>query len=491
MPTTLSLPNLIGRRLQVPQSTEQMYIRNPATGEMLAEMHESSAADVQSAVDAAQSAFVTWSAMPVVKRCRIFFTCKEALEQRFDDIAQCLIRENGKTHADAVGEVRRGLEVLEFACGMPSLSKGDYIQDIATDIDGYVFKEPLGVVAGICPFNFPAMIPMWMFPVAIACGNTFILKPSDKCPMTAGLIARIMLESGLPSGVLNVIQGGQACSEALVDHPDIAAISFVGSTPAAKSVWQRTTALGKRCQAMGGAKNYLIVTPDADVNSTVDNIIGSAYGCAGERCMATSVVVLVGDCTEVLSNIKEKASALCVGNGMQKETQLGPLINRDHRDRVVSWINKAIEEGAELMLDGRKAHVDAVDQTCFLGACILDKVTPEMSVAQEEIFGPVLSIMHASSVMEAVDFANSSRFGNGASIFTGSGAAAHLFRNKIQCGMVGINAGVPAPMAFFSFGGHKQSMFGDLKVQGPESIEFYTKRKVITERWIGNADTWE
>ena len=491
MSLATTLPNVIGDKLSAPSGSEWHEVLNPATGVLLTEFNESTAEDIELAVSVAKEAFALWSAMSVVKRCRILFTCKEALEQRFEEIAECLIRENGKTYADAVGEVRRGLEVLEFACGMPSLAKGDYIQDIASDIDGYVFKEPLGVVAGICPFNFPAMIPMWMFPVAIACGNTFILKPSDKCPMTGSLIAQIMHENGLPSGVLNVVQGGQRCSEALVDHPDITAVSFVGSTPAAKAVWQRATAQGKRCQAMGGAKNYLIVTPDADPAITVDNIIGSAYGCAGERCMATSVVVLVGNCGDLLDQLIQRAAGLCIGDGINKKTELGPLINRAHREKVVGWINLAIEEGADLVLDGRNAAVDSLDSSCFLGACILDNVTPVMRVAQEEIFGPVLSVMHADTVMEAVEFANSSRFGNGASIFTGSGAAAHLVRKHIQCGMVGINAGVPAPMAFFSFGGHKQSMFGDLKVQGPESIDFYTKRKVVTERWIGDADTWE
>ncbi len=475
------------------QSEEQqrIHVHNPATAEHLAAIQIATSTDVDAAVARATAAFESWSKTPVVKRCRILFTCKEALEQRFDEIVACVIAENGKSHADAVGEVRRGLEVLEFACGMPSLAKGDYIQDIANDIDGYVFKEPLGVVAGICPFNFPAMIPMWMFPVAIACGNTFILKPSDKCPLSGALIVDIMQASGLPEGVLTVVHGRREVSELLIDHDSIESISFVGSTPAAEAVWKRATATGKRCQALGGAKNYLIVTPDADVESTVENIVGSAFGCAGERCMATSVLVLVDDCSKHVDELIKRAADLRMGNGADCNTQLGPLINKEHRDRVAAWIEEAVKDGAELILDGREAHAEGLDQSCFLGATLIDKVTPTMRVAQEEIFGPLLSIMRAASVQEAVGFANSSRFGNGASIFTRSGAAAHLFRNTIQCGMVGINAGVPAPMAFFSFGGHKKSLFGDLKVQGTEGIDFYTKRKVVTERWIGDADVWE
>ena len=394
-----------------------------------------------------------------------------------------MVRENGKTMAESEGEVRRGIEVVEFAAGMPSLMKGDFIEDIATRVDGYIYREPLGVVAGACPFNFPAMIPMWMFPVAIACGNTFILKPSDKCPMTGALVASIMKEGGLPDGVLSVVHGGGETVQHLIAHPQVEAISFVGSTPVAEAVWRAASQAGKRVQALGGAKNYIVVMPDAGLEETADAVIGSSYGCAGERCMASSVLVPVAGGDALVDRVIEMAQALKLGDGLAADTGMGPVITAEHKRRVEEYIQIGIDEGATLRLDGRDARAEGLPDGFFVGPTVLDDVTPSMRIAQEEIFGPVLSVMRAATLDEAISLANATPFGNGNSIFTASGGAARKFRNEIQCGMIGVNAGVPAPMAFFSFGGHKRSIFGDLRVHGPDGIEFYTRKKSVIERW--------
>lgn len=482
--------NLIGNTWSDPQGASRQTLVNPATGEALGLVIDSTPDEVAAACAAAAAAFPAWAALPTLRRCRILFHCKELLEQRADDLARCLVRENGKTLPEAQAEVRRGIEVVEHAAGMTSLAKGDYFPEIAGDIDGYMHREPLGVVVGACPFNFPAMIPMWMFPMAIATGNTFILKPSDQCPMTAGMLAAIMLEGGLPPGVLNIVNGGKATFEALIDHPLVAAVSFVGSTPVAKAVWSRATAQGKRAQALGGAKNVLVAMPDADKDATVEAIIGSACGCAGQRCMATSILILVGDTGDLLDRLAAKAKALKLGDGLAAGTGMGPLVSKAALQRVTSLIESGVAEGARLVLDGRGAHADGLPSGHFLGATIFDQVTTAMRIGREEIFGPVLSVMRAPTLDAALELANSSAFGNGASIFTNSGAAARRFRTRIQCGMIGINAGVPAPMAFISFGGWKQSLYGDLKVQGTEAIEFYTRRKAIIERWFGTGDVW-
>jgi malonate-semialdehyde dehydrogenase (acetylating)/methylmalonate-semialdehyde dehydrogenase len=479
-----TLRNFIGGRQVEATGAQLRRVLDPADGEtVVAELRDSSADDVAAAVATARRAFAAWRATPVVRRCRILFRCKELLEQRRDEIARLVVRENGKTLAEAEGSVRRGLEVVEFAAGMPSLSKGDFIEDIAAQVDGFIYREPLGVVAGACPFNFPAMIPLWMFPVAVACGNTFVLKPSEKCPATAALLAEIFREGGLPDGVLNVVHGARETFEALITHPDVAAVSFVGSTPAARNVWETGTRHGKRVQALGGAKNYIVVMPDADRAQTLKAVIESGYGCAGERCMAASVLVLVEGAGDLLPALVDAASAVRLGPGLDAATQMGPLVTAEHRRRVEDYIAAGVAEGATLLLDGRGAKVPSHPGGHWLGPTIFDQVRPEMRIAREEIFGPVLSVMRARDLDEALALANASSFGNGASIFTRSGAAAREFRTRVECGMIGINAGVPAPMAFFSFGGHKASFFGDLRAHGPDGVEFYTKKKAIIERW--------
>src|SRR5262249_6648877 len=469
---------------------QEYQILNPADGRtVVAQFRYSTDSDVALAVQAASNAFPDWRDTPIIKRCRILFHCKELLEQRLSEIATLLVNENGKTLAEAEGSIRRGLEVVEFAAGMPSLSKGEYLEDIASRVDGYLYREPLGVVAGACPFNFPAMIPLWMFPIAVACGNTFVLKPSEKCPATATLLAQIFLEGGLPLGVLNVVQGAGSTFEALMKSPDVQAVSFVGSTPVARHVWETATAHHKRAQALGGAKNFIIAMPDANPDETVTAVISSTYGRAGERCMASSALIVVGQNTGLLEKVKDAAKNLRLGNGLDPATQMGPLITRAHKDRVEEYIRIGEQEGAKLILDGRGVKAQDLPNGNFMGATIFDDVRPEMRIAQEEIFGPVLSVLHASDLEEAVKIANSSTYGNGASIFTNSGSAAREFRNRVQCGMIGINAGVPAPMAFFSFGGRKNSLFGDLRAHGADAVEFYTRKKAVTERWPDSGKT--
>ncbi len=478
------LNNLIGGKWVAATGSESYTLLDPSDGRTpVASLRLSSTSDVSAAVAAAARAFPSWRATPVVKRCRILLSCKELLEQRMDALAELLVRENGKTRAEAEGSLRRGFEVVEFAAGMPSLAKGDFIEDIAAGVDSFIYREPLGVVVGACPFNFPAMIPLWMFPVAIACGNTFVLKPSEKCPATATALAEIFSEGGLPPGVLNVVQGGRDIFEALIASPDVKAVSFVGSTPAARNVWQLGTKAGKRVQALGGAKNHVVVMPDADGVVATKGIVEAAYGCAGERCMATSVVVLVGPGQQALDDMVAAAKALRLGSGLDAKTQMGPVVSAEHKHRVEDYIRIGVEEGARLILDGRGVSVPGLPDGHFVGPTIFDGVTPEMRIAREEIFGPVLAVMRAPDLDAAIDLCNKSPFGNGASIFTRSGFAAREFRGRINCGMIGINAGVPAPMAFFSFGGDGNSIFGDLRAHGPDAVEFYTKKKAVIERW--------
>lgn len=487
---TYELKNLIGNKWTSPSGEEVHEILNPADGKtVVSTLRYSTPVDVSEAVATAAAAFPAWKATPVVKRCRILFHVKELLEQRADELATMLVKENGKTMGEALGEIRRGIEVVEFAAGMPSLSKGDYIQNIAGRVDGYIYREPLGVAVGACPFNFPAMIPMWMFPVALATGNTFILKPSEKCPTTGTKLVEIFEEGGIPAGVLQVVQGGAETFQALITAPDVKAVSFVGSTPVARKVWEAGTLSHKRVQALGGAKNYNIVMPDCTVEPTVNAVVGSTYGCAGERCMASSVLMLVGEGEELLEKVVAKAKARKMGDPLAPETEMGPLITKAHKEKVEAYIQLAVDEGATILLDGRGATVPGYEGGFYVGTTILDGVTPEMRVAREEIFGPVLSVMRAATLDEAIKMANTSPFGNGGSIFTNSGGAAREFREGIECGMLGINAGVPAPMAFFSFGGHKDSIFGDLRVHGPDGVEFYTQKKTVIERWLSGGKT--
>jgi len=488
------LTNLVGEQRVEAHGDEPHRILNPADGEsVVAELRYSTADDVSQAVEAAARAFPAWRDLPVVRRCRILFHCKELLEQKLEDISRSIVFENGKLMSEGEGETRRGVEVVEFACGMPSMSKGDFIENISTRVDGYIYREPVGVVACACPFNFPAMIPMWMFPVALACGNTVVLKPSEKCPVSATLVAEIFLEGGLPPGVLNVVQGARETFEALITHPRVDAVSFVGSSRAAENVWQTAGRHHKRVQALGGAKNHILVMPDAEPGGTIEAIIHSAFGCAGQRCMAASVVVLVGEAGKLLPDLAGAAEALKLGSGLDPDTGMGPVISAAQKRRVEEFVDIGVSEGAELVLDGRGANVPDRPKGFFVGPCILDRVTPPMRIAREEIFGPVLSVMRADSLDQALELANSSPYGNGASIFTSSGGAAREFRNRIECGMIGINAGVPAPMAFFSFGGFKNSFFGDLRAHGPDSVEFYTRKKAVIDRWLsieGTGSVW-
>lgn len=478
-----------GKKISGSQA-EVHQIINPSDGKTPEfELNYSTAEDVNNAVQVAKAAFPGWRDTPIMKRCRTLFHVKELLEQNMDELANIVARENGKAVSEAEGSIRRGIEVVEFAAGMPTLSKGDYVENIAARIDGYIYREPLGVVAGACPFNFPAMIPMWMFPVAIALGNTFVLKPSEKCPATSTRLVEIFKEGGIPDGVLNVVHGDKVAFESLITHPDVKAVSFVGSTPVAKYVWETGTKHGKRVQSLGGAKNYVVVMPDASPSDTISAVIGSTYGCAGERCMASSVLVFVGEADKLLPDIIAAAKAIKVGNGLDKTTQMGPLVTKEHKARVVDYINIGVKEGAKLLLDGREVKVPGLEGGYFVGPTIFDNVTSDMRIAKEEIFGPVLCIMRAKTLTEAIALANKSTFGNGASIFTESGAAAREFRSTVECGMMGINSGVPAPMAFFSFGGQKNSIFGDLRAHGPDSVEFYSRKKTVIEKWNGGKET--
>ncbi len=485
-----TLKNFIGGHWVSARGSTITEILNPADGRtVVARRPDSTKEDVTSAVAAAAQAWPGWRETPMVRRCRILFHCKELLEQQRESIAKTIVEENGKTFTEAEGEVRRGIEVVEFAAGMPSLAKGDFLEDNASRVDGYIYREPLGVAVGACPFNFPVMIPLWMFPVAIACGNTFVLKPSDKCPVTGALIADIFHQGGLPPGVLNVLHGGGETFQALIASPEVAAVSIVGSTPAAESVWQAATRQGKRVQALGGAKNYIIVMPDAEPKQTIQAIINSSYGCAGERCMASSALVLVGAARGMLDAIANAARETNVGDGMKSTTQMGPVISAAHKRHVEEYIAIGQQEGARLVLDGRGVRVEGLPEGNFIGPTIFDQVKPTMRIAQEEIFGPVLSVMYADTLDEAISIANTSQFGNAVSIFTASGGAARKVRHNAECGMIGINVGVPAPMAFFSFGGRKRSFYGDLRAHGPDSVDFYTRKKAVIERWFGEEAT--
>jgi len=457
---------------------------NPATGEVVRQVQLAGAGDVDRAVAAAKAAFPGWRATTPLRRARILTRFRELMEQHRGELAQLASEEHGKTLADAAGSVQRGIEVIEFASGVPHLLKGEHAEDVGRGVDCHSLLQPVGVCVGVTPFNFPVMVPLWMFPVAIACGNTFVLKPSEKVPSCSLRMAELFKEAGLPDGVLNVVPGDKEAVDTLLNHPDVGAISFVGSTPVAKYIYQTAAANGKRVQALGGAKNHAVVLPDADLDFTADALIGSAYGSAGERCMAISTVVAVGEVADALvAKLADKAAALTVGAGSERSTDMGPVISAPHRDRIVSLIDSGVQQGARLVVDGRGVQVSGHAGGYFVGPTLFDNVTPQMDIYREEIFGPVLIVVRAESLDEAMALINRNPYGNGTAIFTRSGAAARRFENEIEVGMVGINVPIPVPMAFFSFGGWKASLFGDLHMHGMEGVYFYTRTKAVTSRW--------
>ncbi len=465
-------------------------VMNPATGAVVRKAPMCNRADIDAAAAAARDAFVEWRVTPPIRRARILTRFRELLETHRQDLTRLVTEEHGKTLADAAGSVQRGIEVVEFASGVPHLMKGEHAEDVGRGIDCHNMLQPLGVCAGVTPFNFPVMVPLWMFPVAIACGNTFVLKPSEKVPSASMRMAELFKEAGLPDGVFNVVHGDKEAVDAILAHPDIKAVSFVGSTPIAKYVYETCAQHGKRVQALGGAKNHAVVLPDADPEFAADALIGAAYGSAGERCMAISAVVAVGKAgDELVERIREKAGKLPVGPGDKHGVEMGPLVTKAHRDRVAGYIDKGVAEGAKLVLDGRGLKVAGHGQGFFLGASLFDHVRPDMTIYRDEIFGPVLVVLRAESLDEAIKLVNANPYGNGTAVFTRSGAAARRFQNEIEVGMVGINVPIPVPMAFFSFGGWKGSLFGDLHVHGMEGVKFYTRTKVVTTRWpAGDAE---
>lgn len=479
---TIVLKNYINGEWVDALGTESLEVPNPATKETLIRVPLSSKEDVDLAVKAAREAFKTWKNTPVPKRARILYKYHYLLTENHEKLAKLVVQENGKAYKEAYGEVLRGIECVEFAAGAPTLMMGETLSNIAEDIDSEMFRYPLGVVGGITPFNFPMMVPMWMFPLAIACGNTFVLKPSERTPMLANEIARLFTEAGAPKGVLNVIHGAHDVVNGLLDHPNVSAISFVGSQPVAKYVYERAAQQGKRVQALSGAKNHHIVMPDADMEKAVANIISSTFGSAGQRCMACSAVVVVGDGEKFVAKLKDAADHLTIGNGMDDEVLLTPVIRESHLNKVLGYVEKGLEEGAKLIRDGRK-EMDEMTEGNFLGPTIFDHVSPDMTIVKEEIFAPVLSLLRAKDLDEGLDYIRKSRFGNGATIYTKDARAVRQFREEAEAGMLGINVGVPATMAFFPFSGWKDSFYGDLHVNGKDGVNFYTRKKMITSRF--------
>jgi len=469
-------------------------VHNPSTGEIIAEAPLCTATHVDQAVETAAVAFPAWMETPPVERARVLFKFKTLLEENFEDLVRSNTREHGKTLVESRGDVKRGIEVIEFACGVPSMLMGEVLENIARGIDCESIRQPLGVCVGITPFNFPAMVPLWMYPVSIACGNTFVLKPSEKVPLTSIKIARLLEQAGLPKGVLNIVHGGREVVDALLTHPKVKAISFVGSTPVARHIYETGTRHGKRVQSNGGAKNYVVIMPDADVENSSRGVIDAAFGCAGERCMAGSTAVVVGAAGKtVLPTIVEATRRIKVGpTDREAQPDMGALITRQHCDRVLELIQAGVDEGAKIPADGRGVKVGEAPNGFYVGATILDQVETGMTVAREEIFGPVLNVMHMDDLDAAIELANKSCYGNGASIFTCSGKAAREFKHRVKAGMVGINIGVPASMAWFPFNGWDESFFGDLHMQGKESVQFFTQLKVTTSRWFsfGEGDIW-
>ena len=470
------------------QGQRSQGVTNPATGAVTGQVHLGSAADVNAAVAAAAAAFPAWAETPPLRRARVMFKFLELLNQHRDDLARMITAEHGKVFTDAQGEVTRGIEIVEFSCGIPQLLKGDYTDQVSTGIDNWTLRQPLGVVAGITPFNFPVMVPMWMFPVAIACGNTFVLKPSPLDPSPSLFMADLLQQAGLPDGVFNVVQGDKEAVDALLVHPDVKAVSFVGSTPIANYIYETGAHHGKRVQALGGAKNHMVVMPDADLDQAVDALIGAAYGSAGERCMAISVAVLVGDVGErIVPKLAERARSLKVLDGMNLAAEMGPIVTEAARQRITGYIEAGVAQGAKLVVDGRGFQGQAAGAGCdngfWLGGTLFDHVGTDMSIYKEEIFGPVLSCVRVKDFAQAVELINAHEFGNGVSCFTRDGNVAREFSRRIQVGMVGINVPIPVPMAWHGFGGWKRSLFGDMHAYGEEGVRFYTKQKSIMQRW--------
>ncbi len=457
---------------------------NPATGEQTGEVAFASSDDVDVAVGVAREAFESWRYSSLTQRQNIMFAFREMVAARRREIAEVLTSEHGKTVDDAVGEVQRGLEVIEFACNIAHLLKGGFSEQVSSGVDTYTIRQPLGVVVGITPFNFPAMVPMWMYPIAIACGNTFVLKPSEKDPSTSQLAAEMLAEAGLPDGVFNVVHGDREAVDSLITHPDVAAISFVGSTPIARHIYETGTRHGKRVQALGGAKNHMIVLPDADIDLAADAAVSAGYGSAGERCMAISAVVAVGEAGDrLIEGVQGRIEKLTVGPGDQPGVEMGPLVTKDHLDRVRGYVDAGESEGALLIADGRDFVVDGHEDGFFIGPTLFDQVTPEMSIYTDEIFGPVLSTVRMDHFEDAIELINANRYGNGTAVFTNDGGAARKFQQEIQVGMVGINVPIPVPLSFYSFGGWKDSIFGSHAIYGPEGVHFYTRQKVVISRW--------
>ena len=457
---------------------------NPATGETISNVILASKADVDFSVNKAQKAFHEWSNKPPVIRARVLFKFKEIIEKNSDLLTKLIVNEHGKVYEDAKGSLTRGLEIVEFACGIPQLLKGEFTENVGTDVDSWSIRQALGVCAGITPFNFPAMVPMWMFPMAIACGNTFILKPSEKDPSCSIKLAELFKEAGLPDGVFNVVNGDKEAVDALLTNNNVAAISFVGSTPIAKYIYENCAKNEKRVQALGGAKNHCVVMPDCDLDQAVNGLMGAAYGSAGERCMAQSVAVAVGGIGDKLvASLAKKVEALKVGPGMDKQSEMGPLVTREHLEKVKGYVDIGEKEGAKLIVDGRNFKLQGYEKGYYIGGCLFDHVKKDMRIYKEEIFGPVLSVIRAKDFEEALHLVNDHEFGNGVSIFTRDGDSGRTFSSKAKIGMVGINIPIPVPMAFHSFGGWKRSLFGDQHMHGPEGVRFYTKLKTITSRW--------
>jgi malonate-semialdehyde dehydrogenase (acetylating)/methylmalonate-semialdehyde dehydrogenase len=487
-PAPFSLGHFVAGRQVAGASGREGPVYNPATGALRGHVAFATAEETRTAIAAAEAALPGWASVTPLQRARILFRFKALLESHADELALTLTSEHGKVLSDARGEITRGMEVVEFACGIPQLLKSEFTENVGTGVDSWSIRQPVGVCAGITPFNFPAMVPMWMFPVAIACGNTFVLKPSEKDPSVPLRLAELLKEAGLPDGVFNVVNGDREAVDVLLTDPRVAAVSFVGSTPVAEYIYRTASDSGKRVQALGGAKNHMVVMPDADTRNAASALVGAAYGSAGERCMAISVAVAVGDAGDRLVDaVKQQLAELKVAPGTVDKADMGPLVTREHFERVRGYVDLGVQEGANLVVDGRGLRIKGAEQGYYLGPCLFDRVTPEMRIYREEIFGPVLCVVRVPDLERALELVNMHEFGNGTAIFTASGEAARSFTQRVQCGMVGVNVPIPVPMAFHSFGGWKRSLFGPLHVHGPDGVRFYTRLKTVTSRWPTSA----
>jgi malonate-semialdehyde dehydrogenase (acetylating)/methylmalonate-semialdehyde dehydrogenase len=478
------IQHYINGKIYKGSSSRKGKVFNPATGAQESEVILGTKSDLDHAVENAKIAFEKWSQVTPLQRARIIFKYKELIEKNYDELTKLIVSEHGKVYEDAKGSLTRGLEIVEFACGIPQMLKGEFTENVGTNIDSWSMRQPLGVCAGITPFNFPAMVPMWMFPMAIACGNTFILKPSEKDPSCSIRLAQLFSEAGLPNGVFNVVNGDKEVVDSILTNKDVKAVSFVGSTPIAKYIYENAAKNEKRVQALGGAKNHCVVMPDCDMDQAVNGLMGAAYGSAGERCMAQSVAVAVGGIGDKLvEKLSKKVEALKVGPGLDKNSEMGPLITKEHLEKVKGYVDLGVKEGAKLVVDGRDIKLQGYENGFFIGGCLFDNVTKNMRIYNEEIFGPVLSVVRVKDFNDAIQLINDHEFGNGTSVYTRDGDVGRTFANKIKVGMVGINIPIPVPVAFHSFGGWKRSLFGDLHMHGPEGVKFYTKLKTITSRW--------